>query len=231
MPKRENIMILDVETAGGFASPLVYDLGIVVAARTSGEILETRSFVLSDVFVDRPRDMRSAYYAEKIPAYHKAIAAKHMKVVDFWTAWRAIRHLVKKYNIHRVYAYNAAFDIGALNNTMKMVTNGKYRNFLPYGMKVCCIWHMACQTILRQKAYRKFAAKNGFVSEFGNIRTTAEVAYAYITKNPNFVEAHTGLSDAVIENAILHHILRQKKRIDEAVKHNCWRIAQLGKEV
>jgi len=227
MSKRENILVIDTETAGSINAPLVYDLGIAVVQRATGEILETRSLIISDIFVGRAADMQSAYYAEKIPMYRTALSRGHMQMVDFWSAWRIVRHLVKKHNIKRVYAYNASFDVRALDNTMRVLTSGNYRHFLPRTVKVCCIMNMACQTVLKQKAYARFARANGFVSEYGNIRSTAEACYAYITKNPGFIESHTGLDDAIIETAILHHILRQKKRVDEKPCHNAWRKIQV----
>lgn len=224
---REHVLVIDVETAGNINTPLVYDLGIAVVVRATGEIVEARSLIISEVFFSNTSLMETAYYTEKIPTYHKAIAAKHSQVVKFWSAWRIVRQLVAKYGVKRIYAYNAEFDKRALNHTMKWITEGQYHNFFPKGVRLCCIMHMACQTVLRQRAYVRFAREHGFVSEFGNLRSTAEACYAYITKNPSFIEAHTGLDDVIIETAILHRVLRQKKRVDEKPCHNAWRKIQV----
>lgn len=221
---REIALVLDVETAGGFGNPLVYDLGLAVVIRATGEILESHSLVIRDVFFGMPEEMQSAYYAEKVPAYHAGIKSGEHRVVRLWTAWSIVREIVAKYGISRVYAYNAGFDRGALNNTLRVVSGGRFRNFMPKGIKWGCIWHMACQTILSQKRYARFAHANGLVSPAGNIRTSAEAAYAYMTRNADYVEPHTGLADAEIETAILAYVLRQKKRVSEKIAHNPWRI-------
>lgn len=227
MSKREKILIVDVETAGGFARPLVYDLGIAVAERRSGRIIEKKSLVIEDVFYGMPQKMETAYYAAKVPAYHEGIAAGAFRVVSFWDAWRIVRGMMKRYGITKVYAYNCAFDKGALDSTYRTV--GKCRgSFFPRGTEFCDIWHMACQTILRQPTFRKFATVHGMVSDAGNFRTSAEVAYAYIIKEPTFEECHTGLEDVVIEAAIYAKIMRQKKRVNHAIVHNPWKIAQVA---
>lgn len=226
MPKREMCLVVDVETAGGFESPLVYDLGFAVVERTTGRIVEGHSLIIRDVFFDREKDMQSAYYADKVPAYYKGIRNGEFRVVRFWTAWRLMRETIEKYGIKRVYAYNARFDKNALNNTAKVITSGKIHNFFPRGVRFCCIWHMACQTIMSQKRFRKFAERNGMVSEYGNLRTSAEVCYAYIRNEPGYVEPHTGLEDVRIETEILYHVIRQKQRTDERLAWNPWRIPQ-----
>ena len=225
---REIALVVDVETAGGFDNPLVYDIGIAAVVRATGEILESRSLVVYDVFVGMKNEMQSAYYAEKIPTYNAGIKRGEHDLVRFFTAWGIVREMVAKYGISRVYAYNAGFDRGALDNTLRVVSGGRYRHFMPKGVSWGCIWHMACQTILSQKRYRRFAVKHGMVSAAGNLRTSAEAAYAYMTNNAEFTEAHTGLEDVKIEAAILAYVLRQKKRTSEKIARNPWRIPQRG---
>jgi hypothetical protein len=226
MPKRENILVLDVETAGGFRSPVVYDLGFTVVERRSGRIIERHSLVIADVFYGMKEDMRSAYYADKLPEYHNGIRESRFEVVSLWAAWRRVRTIIAAYGIKRVYAYNANFDKNALNNTMRVVTAGKYHNFMPRGIRWCCIWHMACQTILSQPSYRRFAEANGLVSEHGNLRTSAEAAYAYIIGEAGYSEPHIGIEDAIIETEILHKVIRQHRKVDERPKWNAWTIPQ-----
>ena len=227
MSKHEIILVVDVETAGGFACPKVYDLGFAVVERRSGKILESHSLVISDIFYNCAEEMQSAYYGCKIPFYHEGIANGAFRVTSAWSAWRKVRAIMEKYGISKVYAYNCAFDKNALNSTMRFVTGGTCRNFFPRDTVFCDIWHMACQTVLSQKSFVRFAHANGFVSDAGNIRTSAEVAYAYKTKNAAYDEPHTGLEDVKIEVEILHWIIRQKKRINEAIVRNPWKIPQV----
>lgn len=225
---KERALVIDVETCGGFGSPKVYDIGYAIIERTTGRILESDSLVIYDVFFGMADAMETAYYAEKIPGYHEGIHRGQHRVVRFRTAWDIIRKAIAAHGVKRVYAYNCAFDRNALNNTLKVLSGGKYRYFFPREVKFCDIWHMACQTILKQKRYRKFAEAHGFVSEAGNLRTSAECAYAYMTRDPQFVESHTGLEDVVIETAILQKVLRQKRKVHEGIVHNPWRLAQVA---
>jgi hypothetical protein len=224
--KREICLVVDVETAGGFKSPLVYDLGVAAVVRSTGEILERHSLIIHEVFFGRSKDMATAYYAEKIPQYLAGIRSGKHRVCRLKTARDIVADMVARHGIKRAYAYNAKFDSNALDSTLRSVWG--YRvSFLPRGVKWCCIWHMACQTILSQKRYRRFAESNGLVSPAGNIRTSAEAAYAYITGNPGYEEPHTGLADVEIEAEIMHMCLRQKKGAKEVLAHNPWKIPQV----
>ena len=62
---------------------------------------------------------------------------------------------------------------------------------------------MALQTITHQRGFERFCHEHEFVSRSGkSCATSAEAVYAYITKNPDYIEEHTALSDALIEMAI-----------------------------
>lgn len=223
--KKNFYLVLDVETANSTDDPFVYDLGGAVCDK-KGNILEQFSFVIRDVFDFESDLMTSAYYARKLPQYHEGLRSGLFNRVNFSTARKHIVDLVKAYGIEEIFAYNAYFDRNALNKTQRWLTKSKYRWFLPYGVKVHCIWHMACQTICSQKTYKKWAVENGFVSPKGNISTSAETVYAYISNADEFEEQHTGLQDVLIEVAILAHVFRQKKKMDRSINRMCWRIPQ-----
>ena len=76
---------------------------------------------------------------------------------------------------------------------------------------------MACTSFLNTPAFINFAKANGFVSEAGNIQTSAEVAYRFLTNQVDFIESHTGLEDVQIECQILLNCL---KTGDENMKMN-----------
>lgn len=222
--KPEICLVVDVETAGTLEQPLVYDLGLAVVVRRTGEILESHSLIIREVFFGMKEDMRSAYYADKLPQYFVGIKNGDFRVVRFWTAWRLVRDLMAQYGIERVYAYNTGFDRRALNNTMRALTTRRYARFFPKNTKFGCIWHMACQVIFTQKNYRKFANEHNLISPSGNMRTSAEACYAYINNRPDFSESHTGLADVGIEVEIMQHAIRQHKRMVDDINYNPWRI-------
>lgn len=222
---KDYYLVLDVETANSTDDPLVYDLGFAVCDR-KGNIYEAESYVVSDIFYKETELMQTAYYHEKLPKYYEGIKEKAFKVINFYTAKKRIADLIEKYNIKAVCAYNASFDTKALNTTQRYLTNSKYRYFLPYGTEVYCIWHMACQVICTQKRYIKFCLDNGFVSESGNIKTSAETVFAYMTKNEKYEECHTGLQDVLIETQIMAKCFAQHKKMNKKINRLCWRIPQ-----
>ena len=222
---KDYYLVLDVETANSTNDPLVYDLGFAVCDR-KGNIYEAESYVVSDIFYKETELMQTAYYHEKLPKYYEGIKEKAFKVINFYAAKKRIADLIEKYNIKAVCAYNASFDTKALNTTQRYLTNSKYRYFLPYGTEVYCIWHMACQVICTQKRYIKFCLDNGFVSESGNIKTSAETVFAYMTKNEKYEECHTGLQDVLIETQIMAKCFAQHKKMNKKINRLCWRIPQ-----
>lgn len=225
MSKKKYFMVLDVETANNTEDALVYDLGFAVIDK-KGTVYESNSFIVSDIFNGERTLMQSAYYAEKIPQYIEGINNGLFVVKTFSQARKILLETLEKWNIEAVCAYNASFDTRALNTTQRWLTKSRYRYFLPYGTKVYCIWHMACQVICTQKNYVRFCLENGFVSPSGNIQTSAEVVYAYMTQNEEYQECHTGLEDVLIESEIFTHCLRQHKKMDKSINKSCWRIPQ-----
>jgi hypothetical protein len=225
MSAKKYYLVLDVETANSTDDALVYDLGYVVCDK-KGTIYEADSFIVSDIFYKEAELMQSAYYAKKIPMYIEGIKSRAFNVVTFYEARAKLLDAMRRYKVEAVCAYNANFDYTALNTTQRWLTKSKYRFFLPYGTKVYCIWHMACQLICTQKAYIKFCLENGFVSPSGNIKTNAETVYAYMTKDSAYEENHTGLEDVLIETKILAKCFAQHKKVEKNINRFCWRIPQ-----
>ena len=225
MSAKKYYLVLDVETANSTDDALVYDLGYVVCDK-KGNIYEADSFIVSDIFFEEADLMQSAYYAKKIPTYLEGIKNRAFNVVTFKQAREKLLNAIKNYKVEAVCAYNANFDYTALNTTQRWLTKSKYRYFLPYGTKVYCIWHMACQLICTQKNYIRFCLENGFVSPSGNIKTSAETVYAYMTNNADYDENHTGLEDVLIETKILAKCFAQHKRVEKNINRFCWRIPQ-----
>ena len=223
--RKKYILVLDIETANFIDDAIAYDIGFAIADR-KGNIYETRSFMVSDLFFDYADLLESAYYAEKIPSYWIDYAKGKRTLVQLTTAKKAVARLMKKYNVSDVYAYNASFDLNGLNRSIRYITKSKQRYFFPYGTEIHCIWNMACQTILQQKAFFKFALENGLVKENGNLMTSAEAAYRYICKDADFTESHTGLEDVQIETAILAKCYQQHKKMETCIKRNCWQLPQ-----
>jgi hypothetical protein len=133
---------------------------------------------------------------------------------------------MKEYKVKKVGAYNMAFDKKALNNVIRYCSKSLIRWFFPFGTEYFCIWHMATQTLLNTSTYIKFAIRNGFESEKGNLQTSAEMCYRFITDFIDFNESHTGLEDVEIEIAIMTRCFKTHKKMDKNINTQCWRIPQ-----
>lgn len=222
--RKHYILVLDIETTNDIDNAIAYDIGFVVADR-KGNIYEKYSLMVAEMFFDNVDLLNTAYYAEKFPSYWKDYAKGKRRMISIVNAKWLVNSIMKRYRIKDVFAYNASFDSYGLNRSLRYLTKSKYRWFFPYGTKIHCIWNMACQTILQQKAFFKFADENGLVKN-GKISTTAETAYRYICKDATFTESHTGLEDVEIETAILAKCFSQHKPMDTSINRICWTLPQ-----
>lgn len=225
MSRKKYYLVIDTETCNSIEQPLCYDIGYAVCDR-KGNIYEQRSFVVAEMFLDHKDLMQSAYYNEKVPQYWEDIKNGKREVKSIFNIRKQIKTDMKKYKIKDVGAYNMGFDKRALTNTIRYCSKSLIRWFFPFGTEYFCIWHMACQVVLNQATYIKFAEKNGLVSASDNVQTSAEACYKYLTKQIDFVESHTGLEDVLIEVDILAHCFKMHKKLDKSIKPSCWRIPQ-----
>lgn len=217
MDKRKNYYLtIDTETANGLDDPMMYDIGGAIHDR-KGNVEETFSFVIYDVFCADRDLFNTAYYAEKRPMYERQIAAGSRKIVSIYTAKRHIAELCKRYNVKAIIAHNARFDYKSTNGTLRYVSKSKSRFFLPYGIPMWDTLKMAQDTICQQPTYQRWCAANGYLQKNGKVRATAEILYRYITGNNDFIEDHTGLEDVLIEKEIFAKCMAQHKIMRKAL--------------
>ena len=190
--KKELFLVIDTETANSIEQPLCYDIGYAICDR-QGKIYLERSFVVSELFLDHKDLMQSAYFAEKIPQYWEDIKSGARTLKSIFNIRKQIHEDMKKYSIRKVGAYNMGFDKRALNNTIRYCSQSRFRWFFPWGTTYFCIWNMACQVVLNQVSYVKFALQNGLVSESDNIQTSAESCYKFLKKQIDFVKVTQAL--------------------------------------
>ena len=217
MDKRKSYYLtIDTETANSLDCPLMYDLGGAIHDKR-GNVEETFSFIIYDIFCADRELFNTAYYADKRPMYETEIEAGTRKIVSVFTAKRYLAALCEKYQVKAIIAHNARFDYRSTNNTLRYITKSKYRYFLPYGVPVWDTLKMAQDTICKQKAYIRFCEENGYCLKNGRVRATAEILYRYIIDDNNFIENHTGLEDVLIEKEIFAHCMRQHKKMRKDV--------------
>jgi hypothetical protein len=191
---------------------LPYDIGWAIMD-THGRIYETFSFVNSDVFYEMPELMETAYYAKKLPRYHEEIACGLRTVGNTWEIRQAMLESMAKYNVREVVAHNARFDYDTLNNIVRYLTGSKVRNWFPFGMVEW--WDsmaMARSVVCKMPTYKTFCTD---VLELSRVSAKAENLYRFIIRDPEFVEAHTGLEDVLIESQIVAYCYRQHKAMNK----------------
>ena len=223
--RKTYIMVLDVETTNNhmeskFNDGLVYDLGFTIIDK-KGNIYAKRSYAISEIFDDKEL-MDTAYYKQKLPKYFERLAKGLMQKITIWKARTSVRQAIEYFNIKEVWAFNANFDYTTLNNTVRYVSGSGCRWFLPYGVEVCDIWHVACQVLGLQKTFQWENVRNAR----NNLITNAERMFAYVTQDFDFKEDHTGLEDAIVESQILARCFKSHKSIDKKINRACWRIPQ-----
>lgn len=121
---KEKYIVLDVETAGNFDCPLVYDIGYIVTDK-SNQIYSSKHLIIKEIFNDIGL-METAYYYAKRGKYLQMIENNQAILVTFNQAREIIFNDIKTFNITKMYAYNAAFDYGALNSTMDSLNKEKH---------------------------------------------------------------------------------------------------------
>lgn len=212
--RRKYILMIDTETAGSIAYPIFYDIGLAVVDKT-GKVYEEESYVNYDVYVGESEKMANCYYADKLPQYEEELKAGTRTMSNTFGIRKRIYELLKEYGIDTVCAHNMPFDYRAMNNTLALVTNGRQRKYLPKDTIYWDTLAMARDVMTNRKGYQKFCADNDFLTKRGDPRMTAEALYAYISDDPDFVEAHTGLEDAKIESEILSYLLSRKVKMNK----------------
>lgn len=213
--------VLDTETCNSLEEPLVYDLAFKIVDK-KGRVYEEHSFLIKEIFFKEQELMKSSYYAEKIPKYLEKIRKREIKVISFYEARKILVETMKKWNCNTVCAYNARFDVNALNTTQRWLTKSKYRYFFPFGVEIWDILKMANDTICKQKMYNQFCKDNNFLTKhkYPQNRKTAEVVYRYLTYNVHFIESHTALEDVSIETEIMACCFRQHKKMRKKLWEN-----------
>ena len=198
-------IILDNETANDIDCPLVYDFGFSVIDET-GKAYASYSFVNADIFCD-DEIMATAYFADKIPQYWEDIKSGKRVLKSFRSIERIFRRVCREWDVDTFVAHNARFDYMALQTTKRYITTSKERFFFPYGSKFVDTLKLSREVFDHDEIYRNFCVTNGYVTNRGQNRYTAEVIYRFLTDDNNFEEEHTGLADCMIEKEIFRHCL------------------------
>lgn len=206
------VMILDVE---GMRDEKPYNVGYLIGDR-KGNIVLKRSWALPNAIWSNLKNCLNAKRmtkknVEEILADFGSDNRKYDYIsnVDFIAQFEAD---LEQYKVSQIWAYNEIFDNGSISR----VYEGRPMPDVAW----CDIMSAACASICYKKKYVKFCMENGFLTEKGNIKYSAESVYAYLTNNPNFKEEHTGLADCLIEYQIYLAVIKKKQKLHKNLDNN-----------
>lgn len=227
--RRNYIIVMDTETCpldrkyNGVTpfNMFVYDIGWAVVDK-HGNVYETKSYMVKDIFEGEKQLMLSAYYANKIPKYVEDLANGNRTLATWYEIRKDLVETMKRYETNIVCAHNAKFDDGATKNTQRWLTKSKYRYFLPYGAEVWDTMKMALDVIAPMPTYKDFCEENGYMTKHKKPRpqVKAEIIYRFMTGDNAFIESHTGLEDVLIEKEILAYCFRKHKKMRKKLYEN-----------
>ena len=210
--RRSYFLTIDTETANNMDNPFVFDIGGAIHDK-QGNVMETFSFIVKEVFYGMPDLMAECFYQSKLPMYRVQIEQGFRQVKSWYEIRTHIHKLCDKYSVKAIIAHNMRFDYRSTNTTQRYLTYSRYRYFFPKDIPLWDTLSMARDTIVKQKTYIRFCENNGYCTKNGKPRATAEILYRYITNDVNFTESHTGLEDVLIEKEIFVKCIRQHKKM------------------
>lgn len=210
--RKSYFLTIDTETANNIDNPIVFDIGGAIHDK-QGNVMETFSFIVKEVFYGMPDLMAECFYQSKLPMYRAQIKQGSRQVKSWYEVRTHIHNLCDKYSVKAIIAHNMRFDYRSTNTTQRYLTYSRYRYFFPKDIPLWDTLSMAKDTIVKQKTYIRFCENNGYCTKNGKPRATAEILYRYITNDIDFIESHTGLEDVLIEKEIFVKCIRQHKKM------------------
>lgn len=216
--KKNVYAIIDTETANGLKNPLCYDVAVIVFDKKGIELFR-KNWLVSNVW-NNERMFKTAYYAWKRPLYDNI----EKEIVNTYTFISEMNEIIDNYQVNFLLAYNLKFDLNSINKTVERFTyNSKFNT---ENVEYIDVWNVAIDIIMNNNSYKSFCRENGFISDAGNYKTSAEICYRFLTNVIDFDESHTAMDDCEIEKEIFMTCVKRKKKIEKGIVNNPWRKIQ-----
>lgn len=203
-----NRIVFDTETTD-LDKCFTYDVGYIIIDENF-QILKQAHLIIKEVWYNLPL-FATAYYAEKRPLYVSLMRHKDARLVKWEEMVNELFEDIENYHVVSAYAFNSEFD-----DRVFKFNSEWYHTPNPFdGTPIFDIMGYSSQFITNKDHYLKFCDEHQLYTESGNYSGNAETVYRYILSDPTFVEAHMGLSDAVIESLILSYCINHGAEWDE----------------
>ena len=207
LKKERYLLFVDTETIGSLFvkdSVLPFEIGTKVYDTEKQKVVREKSYLVRKFFNNK-YIMLSTFSATKYPSYFEKLENdKRYKTCSVNDIMQDLTKVISRYGIKVMVAHNGNFDKTAIGRLSEdFGTENPFENIdLLDTMELS-------KVITFSKDYADYCIANKdilnsvkdscFITNSGRVRTTAQAIYSYITQNPTFEEAHTGLEDIDIE--------------------------------
>lgn len=207
LKKERYLMFIDTETIGTLnvkESVLPFEIGMKIFDLESKKVVKEKSYLVRKFFNNK-YIMLSTFSATKYPNYFEKLQNdKRYKTMSVNDISKDIEKNVQRYNVKIMVAHNGNFDKTAMARLFEdFGVDNPFENIDLLDTQEIS------KVITFSKDYTEFCLANKdrlnsvkdscFITNSGRVRITAQAIYCYITQNPTFEEAHTGLEDLDIE--------------------------------
>lgn len=213
--RKNKFLVLDVEGLQGLKP---YDIGYIIADK-DGRIYKQRSFCLfPNLAVNSAKAKTHAVEDVRVMTARNLLAMsedneqpkrkRQWQIVNNTEFIKIFTKECKRYGVKHWYSFNVKFDRGMVAE----IFGDKWEEFAK-NFEFRDIQTAILVSRLRCKKYLDFCFNNNFRTPKGYAQTKAETVYRYLSNDVTFKEAHTGLSDVLIEYEILLSAFRSKKKL------------------
>ena len=207
LKKERYLMFIDTETIGTLnvkESVLPFEIGMKIFDLESKKVVKEKSYLVRKFFNNK-YIMLSTFSATKYPNYFEKLQNdKRYKTMSVNDISKDIEKNVQRYNVKIMVAHNGNFDKTAMARLFEdFGVDNPFENIDLLDTQEIS------KVITFSKDYTEFCLANKdrlnsvkdscFITNSGRVRITAQAIYCYITQDPTFEEAHTGLEDIDIE--------------------------------
>ena len=207
LKKERYLMFIDTETIGTLnvkESVLPFEIGMKIFDLESKKVVKEKSYLVRKFFNNK-YIMLSTFSATKYPNYFEKLQNdKRYKTMSVNDISKDIEKNIQRYNVKIMVAHNGNFDKTAMARLFEdFGVDNPFENIDLLDTQEIS------KVITFSKDYTEFCLANKdrlnsvkdscFITNSGRVRITAQAIYCYITQNPAFEEAHTGLEDIDIE--------------------------------
>lgn len=199
------IVIYDTETIGIVTQDLL-NVGykIIDLNLTDGtyKTLCEKDYLVSDLYRNEKWAINDKFVGlQKYAIYKYLVDGKLIKKHTIQKIFDLMSKDLTKYAVELGFAYNSNFDIDKFRKTADKL---QIANPLDLLRNTHDIWTYSRQYICDQADYIEWAQENGIITESGKYYSTSvESVVKFLTKDLDFAEQHTALSDTQWETKIL----------------------------